>query len=383
MSKSIYLIKENQSLKQIIQSDFEKERDFQQLLIDYPALLTGDEFSADEPRRWVLISDEMPIAEDEYTKRTWSLDHLFIDQDGIPTLVEVKRSCDSRLRREVAGQMLDYASNAYVYWTLDRLKACYEKSAMKHGFNGEEELLKLLNDENEDLEEFWNLVEKNLQSGNIRLVFVADMIPLELQRIIEFMNEQMDPAQVLGVELRKFVTGNEHILVPRVVGLTAGKILKKKSESKTIKCTEDMMLKHLESIKSPYIDTIKGIMAWGKQAKLSFYWSNTIENSGQFGFVLSHKSSPDRKTWKHLFKVEAQGSITLYLKALSDRGLFEDADLRNNYGLMLKEIFGFELTDENLQRRPRVSLSKLAAPAKLEQFLESSKSLYAMETQVA
>src|SRR4051794_12230288 len=37
----------------------------------------------------------------------WSLDHLFVDQEGVPTLVEVKRSSDTRARREVVAQMLD------------------------------------------------------------------------------------------------------------------------------------------------------------------------------------------------------------------------------------------------------------------------------------
>jgi hypothetical protein len=31
-----------------------------------------------------------------------------LDQDAVPTLVEVKRSSDTRIRREVMGQMSDY-----------------------------------------------------------------------------------------------------------------------------------------------------------------------------------------------------------------------------------------------------------------------------------
>jgi len=38
-----------------------------------------------------------------------------LDQDAIPTIVEVKRSTDTRIRREVVGQMLGYAANAVVY----------------------------------------------------------------------------------------------------------------------------------------------------------------------------------------------------------------------------------------------------------------------------
>jgi hypothetical protein len=38
-----------------------------------------------------------------------------LDQDAIPAIVEVKRSTDTRIRREVVGQMLDYAANSVVY----------------------------------------------------------------------------------------------------------------------------------------------------------------------------------------------------------------------------------------------------------------------------
>jgi hypothetical protein len=41
----------------------------------------------------------------------WSLDHLVVDQDAVPTFVEVKRASDTPARREVVAQMLDYAAN--------------------------------------------------------------------------------------------------------------------------------------------------------------------------------------------------------------------------------------------------------------------------------
>ena len=56
----------------------------------------------------------------------WSVDHLFLDQDAIPTIVEVKRSRDTRIRREVVGQMLDYAANAVVYWPVETVRAEFE-----------------------------------------------------------------------------------------------------------------------------------------------------------------------------------------------------------------------------------------------------------------
>jgi|SRR5579872_2595824 len=66
----------------------------------------------------------------------WSLDHLFIDQDGIPTLVEVKRGTDTRIRREVVGQMLDYAANAVVYWPVESIRSHFDRTCEAHHLAG-------------------------------------------------------------------------------------------------------------------------------------------------------------------------------------------------------------------------------------------------------
>lgn len=85
------------------QSDYDTEDMLQNLLAQYPNLMAGNLIDDVNPRKWLLISREygMPDKEDSYDR--WSLDHLFLDQDGIPTLVEVKRSNDTRIRREVVG----------------------------------------------------------------------------------------------------------------------------------------------------------------------------------------------------------------------------------------------------------------------------------------
>jgi hypothetical protein len=71
---------------------------------------------------------------------TWSLDHLFVSGEGVPVLVEVKRSSDTRLRREVVGQMLDYAANAVRYWPPADLRAAFEATALDDGTTADERL---------------------------------------------------------------------------------------------------------------------------------------------------------------------------------------------------------------------------------------------------
>lgn len=71
-----------------------------------------------------------------------------------------------------------------------------------------------------DSEVFWESVEDNLRAGRLRLVFVADDIPATLRRVIEFLNEQMDRTEVIGVEVKQYVGEGRTTLVPRILGRT-------------------------------------------------------------------------------------------------------------------------------------------------------------------
>lgn len=222
MDGTIYLIGKDGELEEMSQQPYEKEDILQKYLADYPNLLAGDQMNEAKPNRWLFISREMGVPKEEGGSDTWSLDHLFLDQDGIPTLVEVKRSSDTRSRREVVAQMLDYAANAVVYWPIDRIRTCFEASCDKQGIDPIERLRELLGAEDSQLiEDFWEKTKTNLQAEKIRLVFVADQIQPEMRRIVEFLNGQMDPAEVLAVEIPQYVGKSQRAVVPRVIGLTA------------------------------------------------------------------------------------------------------------------------------------------------------------------
>ena len=61
-----------------------------------------------------------------------------------------------------------------------------------------EELVAFLG-ETGDAEAFWRQAKENLLAGRIRMIFVADVIPMEL--LVSFLNGQMDPAQVMALEV--------------------------------------------------------------------------------------------------------------------------------------------------------------------------------------
>jgi hypothetical protein len=208
-----------EKLVEMREQAYDSEDLLQAWLAKYPNLLAGEQL-AGSPRRWLLVKREAGVPDRETGGNRWSLDHLFIDQEAVPTLVEVKRSDDTRIRREVVGQMLDYAANGVVYWPAERLRADFETRCAKEGKDADEVFRESLGDDLE-LERFWDDVEQNLRSGRIRLVFVSDLIPPELRRVIEFLNERMSPTEVIGVEIKQYVgQGNLTTFVPRVVGQT-------------------------------------------------------------------------------------------------------------------------------------------------------------------
>ena len=131
------------ALVELKETLFEKEIDLQEFLTHHPALLAGDQMNSLEPRRFVLVDAQAGITIAEGGADYFSIDHLFIDQDGIPALVEVKRSTDTRLRREVVGQMLDYAANACAHWSVSQLRSMFERRCQKLGVSPDQELGKL------------------------------------------------------------------------------------------------------------------------------------------------------------------------------------------------------------------------------------------------
>lgn len=220
MSGGIYLIQDGGRLVEMIEQPYASEEILQALLAQHPAILAGDQIDTSAPRKWLLVTREIPVPGDEAGGARWALDHLFLDQDAIPTLVEVKRSRDTRIRREVVGQMLDYAANGVVYWPPEMIRSRFEARCEAEGLKADDAIRIALGSDVE-IEEFWQKTKTNLQAGRIRLVFVADEIPPELRRVVEFLNGQMDPAEVLAVEIRQYVGERVKTLVPRLIGQTA------------------------------------------------------------------------------------------------------------------------------------------------------------------
>ena len=192
-----------------------------QLIAKHPELLDGEQIRPGDARRWILITREKGIAASSGEGARWSVDHLIVDQDAVPTLVEVKRGSNPEIRRSIVGQMLEYAAHASETWTASELRSAFENQTGDRGFDPDGELATLLQGyEEPDVEGFWQDVATNLAARRLRLLFVADEIPDALAQVVTFLNAQMPGIEVLAVEVKRFHGGSAQTLVPRVIGRT-------------------------------------------------------------------------------------------------------------------------------------------------------------------
>jgi hypothetical protein len=365
MSGGVFLMQDSGTLVEMREAAYDSEALLQELLAQYPSLLAGDQINVEAPRRWLLVTREMSVPGEQDGAGRWSLDHLFLDQDGVPTLVEVKRSTDTRLRREVVGQMLDYAANAVAYWPVEMIRLQFERTCEHNGLDAQQALAELLTDES-DTERFWQQVKTNLHAGRIRMVFVADHIPPELQRIIEFLNTQMGNAEVLGVAIPQYAGQGQRLFVPRVLGFTATAQQQKSAERRdTRQWDEASFFAELESRRGPdEVAVGRRILDWARNKKLRFWWGKG-QTSGSFFPMLDVKG---RTQWT--VSVWTYGTVEIQFKQLMKQQPFQDETLRRELRERLIAIPGIRISESEMTQRPPVRFRSLTDAQALTRFLE-------------
>jgi len=361
----VFVLKDPDTLVAMQTAQFASEDDFQRLLARFPDLLAGGQIDPTSPRRWVLVSREKTIPSEDGGSGRWAIDHLFLDQDGIPTLVEVKRQSDTRIRREVVGQMLEYAANGVAYWPVEEMRSVFNTGCEARGVDPVAEIRGLIGSE-EDPEAFWQRVKTNLQAGRIRMLFVADEIPSELRRIVEFLNAQMDPAEVLALELRQYEGQGLKTLVPLVIGQTQEAQQKKAAGAPPRQWDEEAICADLSSRAGPQaVQTAKTIAEWMRGSGGTVSFGHGIrDGSMNVAFDSQGQRLP-------LFSLLSNGSITVRFGEFKKPPF--DADAKRRELLQrLNAVSGVALSDDMINRFPSIPLSVMSEPTQLARFLDAA-----------
>ncbi|TFZ40414.1 hypothetical protein E4100_04915 [Soehngenia longivitae] len=192
--------------------DFQEEW-LQKLLQNSPQLLPVAEIDA-------IYAPLVCIGREVATAAGY-IDNLYISPKGYITIVETKLWRNPEARREVVGQIIDYAKELkqFSYERLDKIVQAYNKSYFGKEQNLFETMLghQFLREEDETL--FVDLVEKNLFNARFLLLIVGDGIRDGVWRMTEFLNSTPNMLYSLGlVELEVYrLPTNDKLVVPNLL----------------------------------------------------------------------------------------------------------------------------------------------------------------------
>lgn len=221
----VYLVAADSSTRAMNRVQCKSEdAELQTLLEKNYNLLPGDQIDPEAPRRWILIKREMPVPDPTTGTTRWSIDFLFADQTGIPTFVECKRYNDTRARREVIGQMLEYVANGQFYWTKEEMQSYADATALNRGSSLNTSVAEVQDslppDERLNPDEFFMAVQRNLREAQVRIVFFLEQSSMELRSLVDFLNKQMERTEVLLVEAKQYSLDGMTVVSPLLFGYT-------------------------------------------------------------------------------------------------------------------------------------------------------------------
>jgi len=270
----------------------------QTLIEKYPEILQVRDMDPDSeiPPSFVVLNREMPIGGK-------SLDLLLVDNKGVLTLVETKLIQNPESHREVVGQILEYAGSAVKLLGQRKVRE-YATQFWEIKNKSLDDVLKERFGSNDiNLQEFWDLVEENLQKGNIRLIIASDELHPEVKRIIEYLNNEMRTAEFLGLELLCYGEEPNLVFVPHLVGQNQITASRKTSSSQDITWTAEKVKKAYADLNDNKLKSrLINLLEWAVEKDV---FMETIRSTPGFGIR--------GRTGKRIFSFSQDGGISVYL----------------------------------------------------------------------
>ena len=152
----------------------------------------------------------------EVSVASGSVDLLYLDNKGTLNLVEVKLDSNREVRRNVVGQILEYASQM-INWDYDEI----EERALAYASQLDSNLFSYLESQVGELDmergEFEDRVVNQLQDGEIRLIVAVNNMVDTLRNIITFLNNYTT-FEIYALQIDQYKAEEWNVYVPRLFG---------------------------------------------------------------------------------------------------------------------------------------------------------------------
>lgn len=295
--------------------------------------------------------------------------------------------------------MLDYAANAVAYWSVEALRARLADRARGQGSEANEFVAAFLGLPGEPgadaalgeaglkggddgggvraangaarsaaVEAYWGRVRTNLQAGRVRLLFVGDRIPTELRRVVEFLNRQMQPAEVLAVELRQYEGQGLKTLVPIVIGQSQEAAARKGGGPVSVAAPRPAGPKRVWDRASLLDDLAARTQDDPGVLEVAHRLADWIERRSD---TVEFGQNPDWGTMSAVFRADggvpvqpirlwSDGTLAVQFQYLLDRPIFGALEARQAFLDRLNAVPGVRLPASAVTKRPSVRLQALA-----------------------
>jgi hypothetical protein len=193
------------------------EQWIQDMLFQNPLLLPIDEIDPS-------FSPLIPLGR-EISTPAGSIDNLFITPEGNITIVETKLWRNPEARREVVGQILDYAKELNK-WTFTELNEAIKVNSKIGNNLGIIDIIRSHESIDEGDEQYLiDSISKNLKRGRFLLLIVGDGIRESVEDMVEYLNQTPQLFFTLAlVELQVFrfseSESKDYLIIPQVVTRT-------------------------------------------------------------------------------------------------------------------------------------------------------------------
>jgi hypothetical protein len=202
----------------------------------------------------------------------------------------------------------------------------------------------------------------------MRLLFVADVIPPELERIVEFLNKNIGSVDVAAIEIKQFVGGVQTTLVSRLLGQSAATRQSKSVARNQRSWDEESFLARLQDTGEPEdVAVMQKLVAWSRDRFTGIAWGHgktdgsarpfaQVDGTDYFAYVLG--------TW-------SGGTVEIQFFWMASRAPFDDVRLRDELRVRLNRIDSVHLSASMLERRPSIPLKALRDDDQLQRFYDA------------
>jgi len=362
------VMRDGDSVRVIEQTRYATEQELQDFLINYPSLMPLDEAEAN-PLPLLPIGREVPVA-------SGFIDVLYLDASGLLTIAETKLKRNPEARRDVIGQILEYAAGIAT-WSDQNLVAqaesflsseyapgqykglTFEAAVNKLGAQAATEVERQI-----DVASLRAKIGDALRNGQVRLIVAVDEIHDSLKATITFLNTHSN-FDIYLLQLIRFESGDgKEIFIPNLFGYAS-----KVKPSSPIRRQWDLgtFLADLENLpKRETIDTVKALYAFADSEADAVWWGRgATEGSFTFHYIVNDQRLS-------LFTATTKGHI--WVNFVWMKGRVSSADIKA-FREDLNAIDGVHFSEHAENGNPGLSVSALAKPESLELFEDAVRKL--------